>query len=132
MDYYFTSLSLKDTLSSEDLFCVGTIRSDRIENARIKDVKKAERGTCSSVEDRQNNISLVKWNDNNQVTLITNLKDNVLFEVKNCKRWKMKERKRTYVPQPNLIKLYNKKMGGINLFDKLRVLYRIRIRLKQW
>ena len=117
MDNYFTSLSLMDTLSSEDLFCVGTIRSDRIENAPLKDVRKAERGTCSSVDDKQNNISLVRWNDNNQVTLITNLKDNVLFEVGNCKGWKRKERKRADVPQPNLIKLYNKKMGGVDLFD---------------
>ena len=102
-------LSLMDTLSSEDLCCVRIIRSDRIENAPLKDVKKAERGTCTSVEDKQNNISLVRWNDNNQVTLITNLKDNVLFEVGNCKRWKRKERKRADVPQANLIKLYNKK-----------------------
>ena len=116
MDNYFTSLSLMDTPSSEDLFCVGTIGSDRIENAPSKDVKKAERGTCSSVEDKLNNISLVRWNDNNQVTLITTLKDNVLFEVGNCKLCKRKERERADVPQPNLIKLYNKKMGGVDLF----------------
>ena len=121
-----------DTLSNEDLFCVGTIRSDRIENAPLKDVKKTERGTCSSVEDKQNNSSLVRWNDNNQVNLITNLKNNVLFEVGNCKRWKRKERKRADVPQPNLIKLYNKKMGGVDLFDKLRGLYRICICSKKW
>ena len=53
MDNYFTSLSLMDTLASEDLFCVGTIRSDRIENAPLKDAKKAERGTCTSVEDKK-------------------------------------------------------------------------------
>ena len=100
-----------DTLSSEDLFCVGTIRSDRIENAPLKDVKKAERGTCFSGADKPNNISLVRWSDNNQVTLITNLKDNVLFEVGNCKLWKRKARKRADDPQPNLIKIYNKKNG---------------------
>ena len=74
----------------------------------------------------------MRWNDNNQVTLTTNLKDNVLFEVGNCKRWKRKERKRADVSQPNLTKLYNKKMGGVDLFDKLKGLYRIRIRSKKW
>ena len=87
-----------DTLSNEDLFCVGTIRNDRIENAPLKDVKKAERGTSSSVEDKQNKISLVRWNDNNQVILITNVKD-VLFEVGNCKRWKRKEKEQMFLNQ---------------------------------
>ena len=82
---------------------MGTIGSDRIENAPLKDVKKAERGTCSSVEDKlaplSKTIILVRWNDNNQVTLITNLKDNVLFEVGNCKRWKRKEKWQMFLNQ---------------------------------
>ena len=63
------------------------------------------------------------------MTLVTNLKDKNLFEMGSCKR---KERKRADVPQPNLIKLYNKKMRGVDLFDKMRGLYRIRIRSRKW
>ena len=99
-----------DNLSKNGLYCVGTIRSDRIEKAPLQGLKKAQRGACCSVEDKENNTSLVRWNDNNQVTLVTNLKDKNLFEMGSCKRWKRKERKRADVPQPNLIKLYNKKM----------------------
>ena len=132
MDNYFTSIPLMDNLSKNELYCVGTIRSDRIKKAPLQDLKKAQRGACCSVEDKENNISLVRWNDNNQVTLVTNLKDKNLFEMGSCKQWKRKERKRADVPQPNLIKLYNKKMGGVDLFDKMRGLYRIRIRSRKW
>ena len=107
---------------------MGTIKSDRIEKAPLQYLKKAQRGACCSVEDKENNISLVTWNDKNQVTLVTNLKDKNLFEMVSWKRWKKKQRKRAEVPQPNLIKLYNKKMGGVDLFDIMRGLYRIRIR----
>ena len=123
MDNYFTSIPLMDNLSNNGLYYVGTIRSDRIEKAPLQDLKKAQRGACCFVEDKENNISLVRWNDNNQVTLVTNLKDKNLFEMGSCKQWKRNERKRADVPQPNLIKLYNKKMGGVDLFDKMRGLY---------
>ena len=131
MDNYFTSIPLMNNLSKNGLYYVGTIRSDRIEKAPLQDLKKAQRGACCSVEDKENNISLVRLNDNNQVTLVTNLKDKNLFEMGSCKRWKRKERKRANVPQPNLNQLYNKKMGGVDLFDKMRGLYRI-IRSRKW
>ena len=132
MDNYFTSIPLIENLSKNGLYCVGTIKSDKIKKAPLQDLKKAQRGACCSVEDKENNNSLVSWNDNNQVTLVTNLKDKNPFEMGSCKRWKRKERKRADVPQPNLIKLYNKKMGGVDLFDKMRGLYRIRIRSRKW
>ena len=93
MDNYFTSIPLMDNLSKNGLYCVGTIRSDRIEKAPLQDLKKAQRGACCSVEDKEKNISLVRWNDNNQVTLVTNLKDKNLFEMGSCKRWKGKKEK---------------------------------------
>lgn len=132
MDNYFTSLSLMDTLSHQNLYCVGTLRKDRCENAPLEDLKKTARGSSCSVEDKQSKISLVRWNDNSQVTIITNLQENDLFEIGSCKRWKRAERKRVDVAQPNIIKLYNKKMGGVDLFDKMRGLYRIQIRSKKW
>ena len=93
MDSYFTSLSLLDTLSNQGLYCVETIRSDRTEKAPLEDLKKTQRGACCSVQDEKNNIRLVRWNDNNQVTLITTLRDSKLFEIGSCKRWKRKEKK---------------------------------------
>ena len=75
MDNYFTSLHLMNTLSNNGLFCVGTIRNDRTEKAPLQDISKAERGTYCAVEDKENGISLLRWHDNSQVNLVTNLKD---------------------------------------------------------
>ena len=132
MDNYFTSLSLMDTLTQENSFAIGTIRSDRVEKAPLQDLRKSSRGSFCSLQESQGNILLVRWNDNSQVTLITNLRTDDVFQVGSCKRWKRSERKQVTVPQPHVVKLYNKNMGGVDLFDKLRGYYRIRIRSRKW
>lgn len=132
MDNYFTSLPLMDTLCKEELFVIGTIRSDRIEKAPLQDLKKSVRGSFCSLEEHKGDITLVRWNDNSQVTLVTNIKSDEVFLVGSCKRWKRSKRKQVTVSQPNIVKLYNKKMGGVDLFDKLRGHYRIRIRSRKW
>ena len=132
MDNYFTSLSLMDTLTQENLFAIGTIRSDRVEKAPLQDLRKSSRGSFCSLQESQGNILLVRWNDNSQVTLITNLRTDDVFQVGSCKRWKRSERKQVTVPQPHVVKLYNKNMCGVDLFDKLRGHYRIRIRSRKW
>ena len=132
MDNYFTSLPLMNTSSNNGLFCVGTIRNDRTEKAPLQDISKAERGTYCAVEDKENGIRLLRWHDNSQVNLVTNSKDEKGFHVGSCKRWKKSERNRVSVPQPNIVKLYNKQMGGVDLFDKMRGHYRVRIRSRKW
>ena len=88
MDNYFTSLSLMDTLTQENLFAIGTIRSDRVEKAPLQDLRKSSCGSFCSLTESQGNILLVRWNDNSQVTLITNLRTDDVFQVGSCKRWK--------------------------------------------
>ncbi|CAI9733933.1 Hypothetical predicted protein [Octopus vulgaris] len=127
MDNYFTSLP-----SNNDLFCVGTIRNDRTEKVPLQDISKAARCTCCAVEDKENGITLLRWHDKNQVNLVTNLKDEKIFDIGRCGRGKKSERNRVSVPRPNIVKLYNKQMGGVDLFDKLRGHYRIRIRSRKW
>ncbi|XP_029645332.1 piggyBac transposable element-derived protein 3-like [Octopus sinensis] len=131
IDNYFTSLPLMDALSNNGLFCVGTIRNNRTEKAPLQDVSKVVRGICCVAEDKKIGITLPKWLDNNQVNLVANLKAEV-FDVGSCKQWKKSERNRVSVLQSNIVKLYNKQMGGVDLFDKLRGHYQIRIRSRKW
>ena len=56
-------------------------------------------------------LHCLRWHDKSQVNLVTNLKDEKAFHVGSCKRWKKSEKNRVSVPQPNIVKLYNKQMG---------------------
>ena len=84
MDNYFTSLPLMNTLSNNGLFCVRTIRNDKTEKAPLKDISKAEQGTYCTDEDKKNGITLLRWHNNSQVNLVTNLKDEKAFYVGSC------------------------------------------------
>lgn len=130
IDNYFNSLPLLDTLKNHEIFCVGTIRKDRVERAPLKDMKKLPRGSHYVLQN--DGLTLIQWHDNSQVTVATNLDTNDTLSKGTCNRWSKKEGKLIAVPQPTLIQLYNKGMGGVDLFDKMRSLYRTRIRSKKW
>lgn len=133
IDNYFTSISLLETLTANRLFCVGTIRSDRIEKAPLKHLKKEARGSHYAIHEiTYNNISLTRWHDNSQVTVISNIVDEGVYKTKgSCKRWSKKDKSSIQVEQPSIINLYNKGMGGVDRFDQMRGLYRSRIRSKK-
>lgn len=57
IDNYITSLPLLQILSEHKMFAVGTIRSDRMEKAPLKDLKKYKRGSHHPLK-----------NDNSKIT----------------------------------------------------------------
>lgn len=133
IDNFFNSLPLLDELKSHNINCIGTIRADRVERAPVMDLKKEPRGSSHVLVDSTNGITLIRWSDNSQVTVATNQDDeNICLTNGQCKRWSKKEKTSVQVDQPTLINLYNQGMGGVDLFDKMRGLYRIRIRSKKW
>lgn len=61
-------------LLNEKRFCAtGTIRSNRISGAPLKDGKKLKRGEVDSTFDTTNNILMCRWSDNKDVTVCSNL-----------------------------------------------------------
>lgn len=132
IDNYFTSLTLLETLASKNIVCFGTIRADRIEKAPLKDLKKTARGTSHGIRDETNKLALIRWNDNAQVTIATNSTTPEVTSLAACTRWSAKDKRKISTSQPEVIKMYNAGMGGVDLFDKMRGLYRIRIRSKKW
>lgn len=133
VDNFFNSLPLMETLRANNIYCIGTIRSDRIENAPLTDLTKQQRGTSHVLKETKTNLVLIRWHDNSQVTVGTNYGENdICFTKGFCKRWSKQEKKRVDVDQPNIIHLYNQGMGGVDLFDKMRGLYRTRIRSRKW
>lgn len=133
-DNLFMSPALVDYLSKKGLNVTGTVRANRVEGCPLQSpasFKKTTRGTFEYMfDEKENNVLLVRWNDNNVVTLVSNV-----FGVKplvKAKRWSNSEKKIVEIDQPNLIAQYNQCMGGTDRMDQNISSYRCSIRSKKW
>ncbi|KAK9730775.1 Transposase IS4 [Popillia japonica] len=132
IDNFFNSLSLLQELGKNKINCIGTIRADRIQKVSLQDLRNAIRGVTHTLQN-PDYITLTRWKDNNQVTIGTNVQsDDVCLTKGLCKRWSRQLHKHVDVDEPSVIHLYNQGMGGVDLFDNMRGLYRIRIRSRKW
>ncbi|GBP81055.1 ATP-dependent zinc metalloprotease YME1 homolog [Eumeta japonica] len=71
-DNFFTSLRLLDDVSQMGHDITGTLRANRTEGAPLKDIKemkKTPRGSFHQITDVSSNSTLVRYNDNNIVTI---------------------------------------------------------------
>lgn len=132
-DNFFGGLPLLQELKNKNIRATCTMREDRIpkcplENSAI--MKKRGRGTLDYKTEKDKNIIIAKWNDNSIVTVASNVCG--VQPMQQVKRYSQHEKKHVLIPQPNLINLYNKKMGGVDRFDQNVSLYRIQIRGKKW
>jgi hypothetical protein len=73
--------------------------------------------------DRAMGLILVKWFDNKVVCLVSSFFG--IEPVSTVKCWNRVEKKKVAVPCPNIVKLYNKHMGGVDLAGMLIELYRV-------
>ena len=132
-DNLFTSLPLVDCLTEKGIACTGTIRANRLENCPVKSVaemQKMKRGSFDLATDVRNGLTVVRWNDNNVVNLVSNKVGVNPLQV--AKRWSRAESRRIEIPQPFIIKHYNETMGGVDRMDQNVNQYRTSIRSKKW
>lgn len=62
-------------------------------------------------------LKAVKWFDNRPVTLLSTFTGaNPITQVQ---RWDKKQKEAVQVPCPNIVTVYNKSMGGVDLMDSL-------------
>ena len=134
-DNYFTSPGLLVYLAKKGILSVGTARANRIPLCPLKlesDMKKTGRGAIDEktavVDDVE--ISAVRWYDNKAVTLLSTYAGSE--PVTEVTRWNAKIKCHERIQCPNIVTVYNKHMGGVDLLDSLIGLYRIRIRSKKW
>lgn len=102
------------------IFCLGTIRNCRLRGCQEllptdKIVKKKPRGYSAQVVCNKNKLAVVKWHDNKVVTMISSFVDS--YPMEKIKRYSKTDKKRVDVDCPQLVKLYNKHMGGVDLAD---------------
>nr|CAH7734201.1 unnamed protein product [Callosobruchus chinensis] len=132
-DNFFSSHKLFCLLKDKGFYATGTIRENRtriISLEAVKSIKKKDRGSYDFSFDAENEILLVRWNDNSVVTLATN---NCKIEpLVAAKRYDRKEKKIISIPQPKLFAEYNKHKGGVDLHDNGISNYRIHVKGKKW
>ncbi|XP_049786010.1 piggyBac transposable element-derived protein 2-like [Schistocerca cancellata] len=97
----------------------------------MPDIKKA-RGITHVLRDTENFITLIRWSDNSQVTLGTNVLFQGTLGESTYLKWNIESRKKVSIPQPSLLQEYDRHIGGADLFDNLQSLYRIEIQSKKW
>lgn len=133
IDNYFTSIKLVEEMSNLGFAVVGTARENRIGKCPVESVKnlrKKERGAMDYRANIASGIIVVRWKDNNVVTMVSNCTGvNPLATVK---RWSTLEKQKIAVPQPHTIATYNKVMGGTDRMDENISKYRIGFRGKKW
>lgn len=93
-------------------------------------MKKKKRGHSSQVVCNKNNLAVVKWHDNKVVTLISSFVDS--HPIEKIRRYSKEDKARVDVDCPQLVRHYNKHMGGVDLADMLISLYRIPFKSRRW
>ena len=132
-DNFFTSIRMMQYLNSNNIQATGTIRSNRLGKCTIensKTLEKKQRGYFDQRTDSDNIVTIVGWNDNRCVYVTSNTSG--AQPTATVSRWCRKSNTRIKVDQPNVIKLYNKFMGGVDRCDQNVSAYRISIRSKKW
>ncbi|KAJ8886219.1 hypothetical protein PR048_012428 [Dryococelus australis] len=92
-------------------------------NARM-----GETGECGAYESRvthDKSVMICKWNNNNVVSVALNAAS--MESLHNVSCFSQKEKKRITIPQPSLIKKYNKGMVGVDCSDQNISLYGLQL-----
>lgn len=109
----------------------GTIRDGRIEKCPLRPIaamKKEQRGSSDFRFTDDGKILVVRWKDNNVVTIGSNFDTN---DIGTCKRY-ARGQGAIQIPQPKLLQRYNQGMGGVDKMDQMVAVYRSRIRQRKW
>jgi len=131
-DNFFSSYNLFYALSKRKIYAAGTVRTNRFGNPPIisdKEILKLGRGTTYEITSPLG-IGLVKWCDNKPIVMASNFITSGTPDV--VKRWDKKNKRYIEVERPEIIKLYNKSMGGVDKHDQLVSYYRVFMKSKKW
>lgn len=125
-DRFFTGLPMMEHLAEKGVAVTGTIQRNRLQDCPLKTKSMQQRGDFDF--SMRNGIIVVKWQDNAEVYLASNASS--VYPLSMTARYSQKEKKRIEIPQPHIVKEYNKNMGGTDLMDNNNGTYRISIRGK--
>lgn len=132
-DNFFTNYQLLHDLRLLGYRATGTIPENRTKKCPVTAVKvmrKKPRAQYDYRFDTKNEITIVRWKDNNVVTMGSKF-DNI-EPLGKVKRWCNARKQKVEVNIPTLFTNYNRGMGGVGQMDQSISLYRVSIRGKKW
>ena len=121
-DNFFSSPTLIQKLFDDGLYGIGTVRKDRKHMPNLKADKELKRGESQFLYHK--NVMVSKWMDNRGVLMVGSAVDEFDTTSTVQRRAKGSATKAT-INCPNLIKLYNAGMGGVDLLDQRVAAYRL-------
>lgn len=132
-DNWFSSIPLSIALNNKGILFVGTVRNDRMGRCPLTaetELKKCGRGSCDWRVETNSNTALVRWYDRKVINLVSSY--SAVEPMGECRRYSASDKRFISIPRPEVVALYNKHMGGVDLVDMLIELYRINFRSKKW
>lgn len=129
-DSYFTLLPVIRYFTAHGICYAGTVRQNRLMGCPLSAVNKKERGAIEEIVTVEGDIAVTQWMDNRSVLMASNFVGK--GSVGQVRRWSKTRKEYIQVNRPEVIKLYNASMGGVDKMDFLIQLYRIFIRSRKW
>ena len=132
-DNPFTSLPLVKKLQDHGIYYLGTIRSNRLpHDASLKTEKEfaKELGAYDQVSSEREKLTLVRWNDNRIVTLLSSYCGSE--PLKEARRFDRTSKEFKIITMPHAVEEYNRFMGGVDKLDSLMGISRYSIISKRW
>jgi len=128
-------LALVVYLAKQGICSLGTLRRNRVPGIKLSDekqLKKKSRGFFSECLTQIDGVPVTatEWKDNKVVTLLSNFSG--AEPASEVTRFDKKKNEHISVPCPNVVKIYNQHMGGVDLLDSIIARYRIAMRSKKW
>ncbi|XP_055712575.1 piggyBac transposable element-derived protein 3-like isoform X2 [Phlebotomus papatasi] len=131
MNNFFSSFELAEVLNKKNINVVGSIRDNRLKDAPLKDLKNDPPGTYDVLQDDEG-MTLIRWKEHSQVTLMSNLQTSDTLSLIKWNRYSPKDKRKVPVLQPMLVKMYNRGIKGVEIFDRQREEYRITMKATRW
>ncbi|CAF3088466.1 unnamed protein product [Rotaria sp. Silwood2] len=130
---YFGSVALIKKMTELGFGIVCTLRQNRIKHCPLpseKQMNKMERGSYDYRVTNDRQCIVVSWKDSKRVLIGSNYIG--IDPIEQLLRWDKNQKKKINTPTPQIIKQYNKHMGGVDKTDMLCSLHPIPFRSKKW
>lgn len=133
-DHYFVSGALLDKLQQKGIAATGPVMNNLLPKgvklSSEKELKAKGRGVSEAWIRHGKSQVVLRWYDNKAITMLSSIHGQEPEDT--CRRWSRKEKKYIDVPRPYIIAMYNLKMGGVDLADRMISYYRIKARVNKW